>query len=104
MTGRWQISSTGGGGSQPRWRRDGREIFFLSSDRKMMAASVHTNGSDFVAEVPQMLFQTRARYTGERCYDVSADGQRFVINNTVIDQPSSPIVMVVNWPMLRARQ
>ena len=97
MSGRWQISSTGGGGSQPRWRRDGREIFFLSSDRKMMAASVQASGSDFLADVPQPLFQTRARYTGDRCYDVSADGQRFVINTMVLDQPSSPIVVLVNW-------
>ena len=101
MTGRWQISSTGGGGSQPRWRRDGKEIFFLSADRKMMAAEVHSEGSDFLAEVPQPLFQTRARYTGERCYDVSADGQRFVINSMVLDQPVSPIVLVVNWPTLQ---
>jgi len=101
MTGRWQVSSTGGGGSQPRWRRDGKEIFFLSADRKMTAVAVHTNGIDLVADVPQPIFQTRARYTGERCYDVSADGQRFVINSMVLDQPVSPIVLVVNWPSLR---
>ncbi|HEY8132938.1 MAG TPA: protein kinase, partial [Thermoanaerobaculia bacterium] len=101
MTGRWQISSTGGGGSQPRWRRDGKEIFFLSADRKMMAVAVHTNGSDLLADVPQPIFQTRARYTGERCYDVSADGQRFVINTMVLDQPVSPIVVVLNWSASR---
>src|SRR5438445_146682 len=101
MTGRWQISSTGGGGSQPRWRHDGREIFFLSSDRKMMSAEVRTSGADFTSLVPQALFQTRARYTGERCYDVSADGQRFAVNSMVLDQPVSPIVVVLNWPALR---
>ena len=73
----------------------------FSADRKMMAAEVHSEGSDFLAEVPQPLFQTRARYTGERCYDVSADGQRFVINSMVLDQPVSPIVLVVNWPILQ---
>ncbi|PYQ35130.1 MAG: hypothetical protein DMF57_03910, partial [Acidobacteria bacterium] len=96
MTGRWQISSAGGG-SQPRWRHDGSEIFFLSSDRKMMASQVHTDGGDFNALTPQALFQTRARYTGDRAYDVSADGQRFVINTMVLDQVS-PIVVIVNWP------
>ena len=70
----------------------------------MMAAAVHTNGSDLLADVPQVLFQTRARYTGERCYDVSADGRRFVINTMVLDQPVSPIVVVVNWPALRGNR
>ncbi|MDQ6799277.1 MAG: protein kinase [Acidobacteriota bacterium] len=101
MTGRWQISSTGGGGSQPRWRRDGKEIFFLSADRKMMSAEVRADGADFSSSVPQALFQTRARYTGERCYDVSADGQRFAINTMVLDQTGSPIVVVLNWAALR---
>ena len=101
MSGRWEISSTGGG-SQPRWRRDNREIFYLSGDRKMMAAPVHVDGDDFSADPPQPLFQTRARYTGDRCYDVAADGQRFVINTMVLDQPVSPIVVVVNWPAVRS--
>jgi Tol biopolymer transport system component len=104
MRGRWQISSTGGGGSQPRWRRDGREIFFLSADRKMMAAGIHVNGDDLSLDVPQALFQTRARYTGERSYDVTADGQRFLINTMVLDQPASPIVVVLNWPATRANK
>ena len=101
MSGRWQLSSTGGGGSQARWRRDGREIFFLSADRKMMAASVSEIGNDLLVQVPQVLFQTRARYTGERSYDISGDGQRFLINDMVLDQPVSPIVMVLNWPAMR---
>jgi len=101
MTGRWQVSSTGGGGSQPRWRRDGREIFFLSADRKMMSAAIGESGNDLFLQSPQPLFQTRARYTGERSYDVSADGQRFLINDMVLDQPVSPIVMVLNWPAMR---
>jgi serine/threonine protein kinase len=101
MTGRWQVSSTGGGGSQPRWRRDGREIFFLSADRKMMSAAIGESGNDLFLQSPQPLFQTRARYTGERSYDVSADGQRFLINDMVLDQPVSPIVMVLNWTAMR---
>ena len=101
MTGRWQISSTGGGGTQPRWRRDGREIFFLSADRKMMSAAIGENGNDLLVQSPQILFQTRARYTGERSYDVSADGQRFLINDMVLDQPNAPIVVVLNWPAIR---
>ena len=62
-----------------------------------MASQVHTDGGDFYALTPQALFQTRARYSGERSYDVSADGQRFVINTMVLDQVS-PIVVMVNWP------
>jgi eukaryotic-like serine/threonine-protein kinase len=97
--GRWQISSEGG--TQPRWRRNGSEIFFLSPERRMMAATIAANGAEFAAGSPQMLFPTRARYTGERSYDVSADGQKFLINTMVFDQGGAPIVAVVNWPALR---
>ena len=63
-----------------------------------MASQVHTDAGDLYALTPQALFQTRARYTGERAYDVSANGQRFVINTMVLDQPVSPLVIMVNWP------
>jgi hypothetical protein len=67
----------------------------------MVAASLRAAGGDFNALPPQPLFQTRARYTGKRSYDVSADGQRFLINTMVVDQPSTPLNVVVNWPSLR---
>jgi eukaryotic-like serine/threonine-protein kinase len=92
--GRWQISTAGG--IRPRWRRDGTEIFYLAPDNKLMAAAVNGKGSSFEVDAVKPLFQTRA--TGIRySYDVSADGQRFLINTTPEQTSSAPITIVLNW-------
>jgi eukaryotic-like serine/threonine-protein kinase len=97
--GRWQISS--GGGEQPRWRGDGKELFFLSSDGKMMAAPVAT-GTHFDAGTPVVLFQSTPRppvlVYDLFVYDVSRDGQRFLINTQVKQTENTPMSVVLNWP------
>lgn len=90
-TGRWQVSSNGG--VVPRWRRDGKELFYLSLEQKLMAVPV-SSGATFQAGAPRPLFQTRA--TGFLRYDVTADGQRFLVN-TAIEQPASLPTVVLNW-------
>lgn len=79
-----QVSS--GGGCQPFWRADGKELFFLSLDRKMMAAEVKAAGAVIEAGIPQALFQTDA---GENIaynqYAVTGNGRRFLINGRVGD-------------------
>ncbi|MGA7292523.1 MAG: protein kinase [Terriglobales bacterium] len=95
--GKWQVSSAGG--SQPRWRGDGKELFYLSTDSKMMAAPVKT-GSNFDAGTPTALFQANPREmfaTSEVfSYDVSSDGQKFLIN-TQLKTELSPMSVVLNW-------
>ena len=81
------------GGWSPRWRGDGKEIFFLSLDGTMMSASVETTGNDLKAAVPQPLFPTLLRPGHGHPYDVSSDGQRFLIS---VLAPSSPITLVFN--------
>jgi eukaryotic-like serine/threonine-protein kinase len=97
--GRWQVSS--GGGEQPRWRGDGKELFYLSSDGKMMAAPV-TTGVHFDAGTPVVLFQSTPRQPvlvyDLFVYDVSRDGQRFVINTQVRQASTTPMSVVLNWP------
>lgn len=97
--GKWQVSI--GGGEQPRWRGDGKELFYLSSDVKMMAAPV-TLGANFDAVTPIALFQTTPRQSVSRTdlfvYDVSRDGQRFLINTQVKQGESQPMSVVLNWP------
>ena len=97
--GRWQISS--GGGEQPRWRGDGKELFYLSLDGKMMAAPV-TTGAHFDAGTSVTLFQTTPRQPvlvyDLFVYDVSRDGQRFLINTQVKQAESVPMSVVLNWP------
>jgi len=96
--GKWQVSS--GGGDQPRWRADGKELFFLSSDGKMMAARVK-GGANFDAGTAMTLFQASAREmvaTSEQImYDVSKDGQRFLINTQVKNTEARPMSVVLNW-------
>ena len=90
--GKWQISS--GGGTQPIWRRDGSEIFYLGSDRTLMAAAV-LREKEFAVAPPRALFPTRARYTGNRAYDVSPDGKRILISTMTIEEPPGPLTVVL---------
>jgi Tol biopolymer transport system component len=93
--GKRKISTAGG--TEPRWRADGQELFFIAPDAKLMAVSVRTSGSTFEAGSPTALFQTRIAVTGNfrQEYDVSRDG-RFLIN-TVLDDAPSPITLLLNW-------
>ena len=96
--GKWQIST--GGGEQPRWRGDGKELFYLSSDGKIMAAPV-TSGANFDAGVPIALFQATPRQPVSLqdlfVYDVSRDGQRFLINTPVKQAETAPMSLILNW-------
>jgi serine/threonine protein kinase len=95
--GKWQVSNTGG--DQPRWRGDGKELFYLSTDSKVMAVPVKT-GSNFDAGTPAALFQANPREmfaTSELfSYDVSNDGQKFLIN-TQLKTEMTPMSVVLNW-------
>ena len=95
--GKWVVSTNGG--AQPRWRRDGKEIFFMAPDRKLMVADVKLDGAVFEVGVPRVLFQTNvSSYPNPRnVYDVSADGQRFLIITPPEENSSTPIAVVVNW-------
>jgi Tol biopolymer transport system component len=90
-----KVSTTGG--YEPRWRADGREIYYLSEDRKLMAVPVAT-GQQF--EVPVPLFQTRvgAGVTPLRTHYVpSRNGKRFLVNTLSGDPSPDPITVVLNW-------
>jgi Tol biopolymer transport system component len=94
---RRQISS--GGGSQARWREDGKELFYVSPDRKIMSVEIRTQPA-FEAAPPRALFQTRILPTIEvrNHYDAAPDGQRFVVNSRRPEDASLPITVVVGWP------
>jgi Tol biopolymer transport system component len=99
-SGKWQISTTGG--TMPRWRRDGREVFYLSPDGRLMAVGVGVAGEGFEVRGVTSLFQTRARRDGRFAYDVAPDGERFLVNSLLGDTGpvSAPIELVLNWPAL----
>ncbi len=91
---KWQISAEGG--AQPRWRGDGRELFFLTPTAKMMVAEVDPSGAGFQVGEVKELFDAPRMPLGGADYDVTADGQRFLMN-TVGDSAFQPITLVVNW-------
>jgi serine/threonine protein kinase len=95
--GKWQVSNTGG--DQPRWRSDGKELFYLSTDSKIMSVPVKT-GSNFDPGTPTVLFQANPREmfaTSELfSYDVSNDGQKFLVN-TQLKTETTPMSVVLNW-------
>jgi hypothetical protein len=94
--GQFQVSRNGGWG--PRWRRDGKEIFFLGLDGSMMAADV-TLGKEIQASVPRALFPTSLQRGSDRhIYAVTGDGKRFLLRVPDQRQVSTPITMVLNWP------
>jgi Tol biopolymer transport system component len=92
--GKWQVSPSGG--SQPRWRRDGREIFYINDD-VLMAATVSAAGAGLQIGAAQPLFKFRNAGLNRSNYDVAADGQRFLFETRVDDASSPPITVVVNW-------
>jgi hypothetical protein len=102
--GKFQIS-TGDGGGQARWRRDGKELFYVAPDGRLMAVDVKT-APRFEAGAPHPLFQTYTRTpagppSGSFLYDVSADGKRFVVSPQVSPSAAGaaalPITVVLNW-------
>ena len=95
--GNWQVSTDGG--EQPRWRSDGKELFYLSADHKLMALEVNTEGPTFEHHAPKALFVTRVGGidTPGHYYAVTGDGQRFLLNNLVEEAAHTPITVVTNW-------
>jgi Tol biopolymer transport system component len=85
------------GGTYPMWRGDGRELFFVSLDGTMMAASINT-GSGIEPGIPQALFPSGITLTGNRRqYAVTKDGQRFLLNVPLGRSTPTPLTVVVNW-------
>jgi eukaryotic-like serine/threonine-protein kinase len=100
--GKFQISTNGG--AQVRWNKNGRELFYVSLDSKMMAVPVRfsLDGQSLETASPVSLFSVRiaggALPGGSRQqYAVSSDGQRFLVNLAVDEGATSPITIIYNW-------
>jgi hypothetical protein len=100
---RKQLSADGG--SEPRWRRDGGELFFLGTDMRLMSVDI-PDGNPLAAPAAKPLFQTRVPLTGNLYrsnYLVSRDGQRFLVNVAVKEGLASPLTMLLDWQALIPR-
>ncbi len=94
-----QVSTAGG--TAPRWRADGKELYFLAPDATMMAVPVTVAGPSFSAGTPVALFPARSVNGGNQAvnraqYAVARDG-RFLINQPVADASAAPITLILNW-------
>jgi Tol biopolymer transport system component len=83
------------GGVLPRWRRDGRELFYLSPDLQLMVASVAGSGTRFRVDRVAPLFSLNPKPVGW-VYDVMPDGQRFLVNS-LGDEGRRPLALVTDW-------
>ena len=93
---RWQVSSSGG--RQPLWRADGKELYFVSDDRRFFAVDVlPAQAGEFEFGVPQFLFEMRANvFNSRNSYVPSRDGKRFLVN-MLLDADDAPINVVQHW-------
>jgi eukaryotic-like serine/threonine-protein kinase len=111
-TERWLVSTAGG--YEPRWRGDGHELFYLAADRTLMAVDVNAQQETLSIGAPHPLFRTTlggsylgSPFRGTRTrneYAVSADGQRFLLNEPVQGASAYSVRVVVNWPALLGAQ
>jgi hypothetical protein len=108
---KWQVSVTGG--TSPKWRRDGKELFYLAADSKLMAVDVDTRGPVFQVGAARPLFQVLLR-TGPSRFDLSStseqigydsapDGTWFVVNSPPEGRPP-PITLITHWSAVRRSQ
>jgi Tol biopolymer transport system component len=93
---KWQVSSEGG--IAPKWRRDGKELFFLDGSDKMIAVDVNTSGGAVQLGTPHVLFQAPGIQRDFGPYDVTADGKKFIINSGNLKEGTEPMTLVLNWP------
>jgi Tol biopolymer transport system component len=92
-----QISTAGG--TQPQWRRDGTEIFYVSGGR-LMVSGIKAQGIKLEVGSSRQLFAVAVPVGYGNAYDVTADGQRFLVNSLIDEALTTPVTLVVNWPAM----
>jgi eukaryotic-like serine/threonine-protein kinase len=90
--GKWPISSKSG--TRPAWSRDGKELFYIAGDNKLMAVDVK-GGVKFEHGVPKALFE--ARTPPDASFDVAPDGKRFLMVSALSHDANPPMTVVINW-------
>src|SRR5688572_22221943 len=93
---RWQVSTAGG--AQPRWRSDGKELYYLGLEGRLMAVDVALGPTPETGP-PRVLFETRVNVSPILDqYVVTPDGKRFLVAVPVAPSAPEPITVVLNWP------
>ncbi len=101
--GKWQVST--GGGTRPRWRGDGKELFYMTGSNmtgnnfRLMSVNVRLGSSTVEVSSAQPLFENRITSAGGKdLYDVTQDGKLFLVENSMGGGGQAPLTMVINWP------
>ena len=94
--GKWQVST--GGGTAAKWRRDGKELFFLDPADNLMAVDVNPSGATIQLGTPHALFRAVGVQNTLGPYAVTGDGKKFLINAGDVKEENQPLTMVQNWP------
>ena len=93
--GRWQVSQTGG--TEPRWNRNGRELFFIDLQNNLVSVDVEASAAGFQPGAARKLFQFHGA-GGLWRYDVSPDGERFLVTDPLDEDLASPVTLITDWP------
>jgi eukaryotic-like serine/threonine-protein kinase len=93
LAGKRQVSADGG--SQARWSRDGKEIFFIAADRSLMVTAVNGEGTTFEVGARRRLFEPRFFFLDSHGFDLAPDGQRILVNTLVVS-PRAPNTQAMN--------
>jgi serine/threonine protein kinase len=93
---KWQVSSNGG--TMPKWRRDGKELFFADPQDNIVAVDVNTSGNAVKLGAPHTLFQAVGIQRDFGPFDVTADGKKFLINSGNLKEGTEPLTLVQHWP------
>jgi len=95
--GKWQISN--GGGLLPRWRGDGKELYYRNPAFEFFAVPVAL-APRFTAGIPQLLFKRRLQGSNTAAFNwtVRPDGQKFLLNAALVATQTPPFTVVLNWP------
>ena len=88
------------GGNFPAWSPNGRELFYVSPDYKLMSVPLKITADSLQPSLPRELFQLPALDTASYPYDVAPDGQRFLVPGAAERVATQPLKVIVNWPAL----
>ena len=99
--GKWMVSQ--GGGQDPHWRGDGKELLYMSFDGTLMSVSVSANGGAFSSQPPKPLFRRPGGVGNTLDWDVAPNGQKFLFPLPATDSQQSSFTVVQNWMSLLKR-
>lgn len=91
---KWQVSTNAG--DRPKWRGDGKELYYLSNEDEIMSAEADGAGQTFRVGQVKVLFEINGARPGT-VYDVTSDGQRFLVNQVMQRSAKTTVVMIKNW-------